>query len=112
MAKFYGNIGFGKDVEIRPGVYENQIISRPYIGDVIRYIKRKVNGESINSTIDGLRFNNQISIVSDDFAFNNLYNMVYIEWMGSKFKVESVTVDYPRLIIELGGVYHEQESNS
>ena len=108
--KFCDKVGFRSTVQIRPGVSEEQITERTYLGDVYRNIKRKVNGETYDSTIDGVKYNNQISIVADEFAFGNFYDIVYVQWMGQKFSVESVTVEHPRLSLEIGGVYNETDN--
>ena len=36
MAKWFGTIGFADTVEIRPGVWEEQITEAKYYGDVIK----------------------------------------------------------------------------
>ena len=108
--KFYGKVGFRSTVEIRPGNCQEQITERTYMGEVFRNVKRKTDGESNGSTVSGIRYNNQISIVADEYAFGNFYDILYVEWNGAKFSVESVTVEHPRLTLEIGGVYHEYDT--
>ena len=38
MAKFYGTIGYVQNVEIRPGVYKEQVTERKYSGDLMRLV--------------------------------------------------------------------------
>ena len=33
--------------------------------------------------------------------------MRYVEFMGAKWKISSVEVQYPRLILTVGGVYND-----
>ena len=109
MAKYYGSIGYAETVEIRPGVWIEQIVERNYYGDVTRNQRRWQSGENLN---DNLNINNQISIVSDPYARENFHAIRYITWMGSKWKVNTVEVNYPRLVLEIGGVYNEQPTGT
>ena len=103
MAKWYGKIGFIKQVEKKPGVYVSETIERNYYGDIIRNTRRLQTSDKLN---DDINVSNEISIVADPFARENFHAMRYIEFMGTKWKVSSVEVQYPRLILSLGGVYN------
>jgi len=56
---------------------------------------------------DDISISNQISIIADPFANNNFHAMKYVVFMGAKWKVSEVTVEYPRLILSIGGLYNE-----
>lgn len=103
MAKFYGSIGFAKTVETEPGIWEEDIIENKYYGDVLQNTRRLQNSESTNDDID---ISNRISIVADPYANQNFHVMRYVEFMGAKWKVSNVDVQYPRLILTIGGVYN------
>lgn len=102
MAKWYGKIGYADTVEIEPGVWEEQITEHEYYGDVIRNTRMLQNSGGIN---DDINIGNQISIVADPYANEHIYAMRYVEFMGTKWKVTNVDVQYPRLILSLGGLY-------
>ena len=104
MAKFFGKVGYvGVSVELRPGVWAQEPYSKNYRGDVIQNIRRLESGESIN---DNVVVNNTISVLADSFAFDNFHSIRYVEWMGGLWKVTSVRVERPRLILTLGGIYN------
>lgn len=103
MAKFYGEIGFSETVETSPGVYVDQIMPHPYYGDIERQGRRWEQGESIN---DDLIVNNYISIVADDFVRENAGKMKWVSFLGSKWKIQSVEMEYPRIKLTLGGVWN------
>lgn len=105
MAKFYGTIGFLEYVEDAPSVYKEKITERQYYGDIIRNSRRYERGESIN---DNLTINNEISIVADAYANENFHHMIFVEFMGAKWKITNVTVERPRLILSIGGVYNAE----
>lgn len=105
--KYFGNVGYATTVETAPGVWEEQIIERPYYGDVNKMSRRLASSEHLNDNVD---ISNVISIVSDPFALSHFHSMRYVEWMGSKWKVSTVEVDFPRLNLTLGGLYNEQAS--
>ena len=105
MAKFYGEIGFGTSIETSPGVYEDQVTTRNYYGDLIKNTRRLQSSGSVN---DDVNISNHISIVADPYANENFYAMRYVNFMGAKWKISDVEVQYPRLILTIGGVYNEQ----
>ena len=108
MAKFYGPVGYAETVETSPGVWTEQITIRNYSGELVRNTSRW--STSSDSTNDDLNINNQISIVADPFAYQKFHNMKYIEYMGVKWKITSVEVQRPRLILTIGGVYNGQQT--
>ena len=103
MAKVYGVIGYAVTEETEPGIYEERIMEKEHFGDVVRNTRRLSNAAKVN---DDITISNQISIVADPFANNNFHSMRYVSFMGSKWKVTEVEVQYPRLILTLGGVYN------
>ena len=103
MAKFYGVIGYAATVQTEPGIYEEQIIETEYMGDVLRNTRRLREGSKIN---DDITISNQISIIADPYASINFHAMRYVTFMGAKWKVSDVEVQYPRLILTLGGLYN------
>lgn len=108
MAKWYGRIGYSKVAEIRPGIWEESITERTYFGEVIKNSSRW--SSSSTSTNDDLTVNNRISIIADQFAYENFQTMRYIEYMGAKWKISDVEVQYPRLIINMGGLYNGEQT--
>lgn len=103
MAKWCGIIGYAEQVETTPGVWSEQITEHKYYGDVIRNNRRLQSAGKLN---DDINVGNEISIIADPFANNNFHSMRYVEFMGTKWKVTTVDVQYPRLILSLGGVYN------
>lgn len=105
MAKFYGVVGYVEAVESEtsPGVWADVATEKNYRGDVIRDTRRWEIGKSLN---DNLVISNQISIVADAFAIQNFSTMRYVKWMGVAWKITTVEVQRPRLILTLGGVYN------
>ena len=109
MAKFYGKIGYIDTVESEPGYWEEKTIEREYYGDITRNTSRYQNGGQIN---DNIVINNTLSIVADPYANKNFQHMRYVNWMDTKWKIANVEVQYPRIILTLGGVYNEYENSS
>lgn len=103
MAKFYGTVGYVNMVETVPGVWAEEIVEKQYSGDVFRNTRRLQGADKLN---DDITINNQISIVADPYAYNNFHSIRYVVYMGTKWKVTSVEVEYPRLILEVGGVFN------
>lgn len=105
MARFYGTVGYGEPVETPPGsgVWKDQIVEKSYTGDVIRNTRKLEPGEGLN---DDVIVGNSISVVADQFADANFFKIKYVRWGGVLWKVTSVEVRAPRLILSLGSVYN------
>ena len=104
MAKFYGPIGYAIPVETEPGIWDDEITERIYAGDLTRNTSRWSTNP--NSTNDDLNISNMISIISDPFANENFHSMKYIGFMGKKWKITNVEIQYPRLKLTVGGVFN------
>ena len=109
MAKFYGNIGYIDTVEVEPGIWEEQIIERPYYGDITRNTSKFQPSGGVN---DDINISNTISIVADPYANQNFQKMRYVEFMGDKWKVSNAELQYPRILLTLGGVYNESQTTT
>lgn len=103
MAKWFGSIGYSETVETRPGVWEERVSERPYYGDMLRNVRRRDKADQLN---DELNISNELSVVSDPYAMENFHAIRYATYMGARWKVSSVEVQYPRLTLTLGGVYN------
>ena len=102
--RYSGKIGYFETVETKPGLYEETIVFRPAQGDVLRNTKRDSSSSTINEKVV---VNNSISVVADPYAREHFFNIKCLDWQGALWKVTSVEVQYPRLILELGGLYDE-----
>ncbi len=111
MGKYCGNVGYRTTSETSPGIWSETIIEHKYYGDVLKNYVRNTNGE-YTSTIKTPDCNNSLSIVADPYAFENFHNMLYAVFMGTKWTISNVDVQYPRLILTLGGVYNDEQINS
>lgn len=107
MAKFYGTIGFSEQVEEAPGVWIDKITVQSYYGDLIRNTRKLQSRDQLNDNID---IANDISIIADPYAVENFHKMRYVEFMGTKWKITSVEVQYPRLILTVGGVWNGESA--
>lgn len=103
MTKFCGKVGYAKSEETATGVWTEKICERSYMGDVVRNTYQWANTENLN---DDLNINNSISVIADSFAYEILPAIRYVKWMGAYWKVTSVDIQRPRLILTLGGVYN------
>lgn len=103
MAKFSGIIGYGSVIETSPGIWEETIIDKTYYGDVTRNYRRNQNSNNVN---DDIVISNEISIIADPFAIENFNNIKYVCYNNVKWKVTSIEIQYPRLLLTVGGVYN------
>lgn len=106
MAKYFGVIGYVTTEEEKPGVWvENSIVEREYYGD----LKRNSRRYSLSSNVNGdISISNQISILSDSYANEHIEDMRYITYLGKKWTITDIEVEYPRLTLSIGGIYNGQ----
>ena len=110
--KWYGYIGFAESVQDPndPTVYKNDIIEIPFYGDLKKLYKS--DKEVANQINDNISINNIISVVANPFAMANFHKIKYITFAGTKWKITSVEVNYPRLEIYLGSAWNEEDDQN
>jgi len=101
-------IGFSTAASVVDGVYEEQITERKYYGDVTKDFRKDTRNDKVVRDID---ISNTFSIVADPFAFENFSFIKYLKYMGIAWNVESVEVQYPRLLISVGGRWNGPDGN-
>ena len=108
--KYFGKIGFWlEDYEYKPGRYKSQMVEKDYYGDVLTYKKFRQNNEQVNN--NALQLNNEFSILGNTFAQEHLGNIRYITYLGTKWSVTNITIDYPRIKFSVGGEYKTNENS-
>ena len=109
MAKFFGKIGFLTTVEKPNSIWEEKVVEKPYYGDVLRNAARYDSSDKLN---DDFNINNQISIIADNFVFKNFNAMRYVTYLGVKWKITSATIEAPRVVLQIGGVYNGPQAGT
>ena len=104
MSKFYGLIGFSYTEETKPGVWEEVSVERNYYGELTRSSRLTQPSQGIN---DDFNIANELSIISDAYANEHIFAIKYAKFMGAKWKINKVEVQFPRLILSIGGVYND-----
>ncbi len=102
--RFFGTIGYAITEETKPGVWKERIVEREYSGDLVRDTSSR--RDSANKVNDDITISNAISIVGDPFAYQNFSTMKYVVYMGAVWKISTVELQYPRLILTTGGLYN------
>jgi len=104
--KWYGDIGFNELVEEERGVFVPKVIPRPFYGDILRDSWREQQADKINAD---LHVSNKLSVVADQYLQNNFHKIAYVTFGGAKWTVSGVEVNYPRLTLDLGSLYLEEQ---
>ena len=108
MAKWYGQIGFEITKETDLDVWTELIEERSYYGDILRNNRSSYNGDT--EVNEGFNISNRISFIADPYARENMYRMKYATFMGTKWKIRDIEVEYPRLTMTLGGLWNGERS--
>lgn len=110
MAKYSGKVGYVVTTEVQRGIWDTDIVEKVHYGDLIRNTKKIYN--SSDTPNEGVDISNSISIVATPFAMRNFHTIQYATYMGTKWRVTSVEVQYPRLILTLGGIWNGNLNDS
>ena len=103
MNRWYGKIGYIETVEIEPGIWEEKETVRSYYGELVRNSSKfRVSGD-VNDDKD---VSVELSIVADPYSSLHFHAIRYVEFGGTKWKVNTVEPKRPRLILSLGGEYN------
>lgn len=102
MSRFSGKLGFIMTRETEEGVWLEDFIELRAKGTIRSLYVRNDNSSSVNTN---LRLTNEISILMDTKINTYLETLKYVVWKGSKWEVQSINTNYPRLTINLGGLY-------
>lgn len=103
MPRCSGVIGYALAEETQPGVWTEDVIEKKYYGDIVRDNRKVIDQGVINGSFN---INNNISVISNKFMLDNMAFMRYISFANSKWKINSVDIKPPRIIITLGGLYN------
>lgn len=112
MARFYGEIGYAEESVEEPensGNWVEKIVEFPLYGDIVSNNRRLEQGENLN---DDISVGNSISVVADAYAREHFHAIRYAKWSGTPWIVTNVIVQSPRLLLQLGGVYHGELASS
>ena len=107
MAKWHGKVGYVTNVETEPGIWSAVATEKLYSGDILSNRIQNVNSNKVN---DDFTVANKISIIADPFANKNFEFIKYVEFMGSMWEVSSAEVQFPRIILAIGGIYNGEQA--
>lgn len=103
MNKWYGKVGYVETAEVEPGTWEEQEAERSYYGELVRNSSKFQTSGGVNDDRD---VSVELSIIADPYLDLHFNSIRYVEFMGVKWKVNTVEPKYPRLILSLGGEYN------
>lgn len=103
MGKAVCKFGFGINMETEPDIWNDVIKEKgPYFGDILRSNQSYEQSDTLSGDV---RITNQLSIIGDDFLFNNLENIRYIIYKNQR-RIFTFEEAYPRITVKLGGIYN------
>lgn len=106
--KWYGKIAYSENVEVEPDIWEPHATAREYFGDLLRNTHNEKATNTINNSIT---INNQLSVVADSELLNHLHSILWVTFGGVKWRISSVSVEPPRLVLTFSEPYLEDESD-
>lgn len=103
--RYCGKLGFADEVEeTAPSVFTEKMTERTYYGDVLEFGRQMQVGDKVNPDIT---VGNQLSVLADPFANDPSLRSPVCGVYGIRRQVTSVKVQYPRLILTLGGLWRK-----
>lgn len=108
MSKFSGTLAIVNEFADDTGIWQREVQKYPIAGDFYQDNTARLTGEKINEDLSfSMRFSflaspNLMTILSED---SQAITPLYIEYLGLKLKVNSMTFQWPRLILTVSGVW-------
>lgn len=103
MSRYAGLVTYVTQAETRPGVWTEVVEQHFMKGDMLRKGSSFQNGDKVHSDVS---LNHRVSLVADDYALGNYYDIKRLEVDGKQWVVESIEIQRPRIIVTLGGLYN------
>lgn len=104
--KYSGTLGYSEGQEETPpdsGVWKDVVVEHHAYGDVLRNNVRTSPGDQANND---KAVGNTLKIKMDPYARAHFSKILYARWMGVLWIVSTTQVEYPNLILTLGGEYN------
>lgn len=109
MNKWYGKIGYATLVETAPDVWTEQITEVMTPGNIQQLSRRLQDASQVNPNVV---ITNALSILADPYAMKHFQDIRYAEVWGTKWRVNNVEVQQPRLLLHLGDRYYEEPNRT
>lgn len=103
MAKFAGFVGYATQTDDGNGIVTESYVEKKLRGDLLKAVKSYEEGTKVN---DDITLSHRISIVADKYAYSNFDKIRYVVLYGVKWKVTSIEIIRPRLVLTVGGVFN------
>lgn len=100
--RYSGKFGYAVPTETAPGVWEDVITERDYIGDVVQRTE-VLEGDSV---LPSYRTTTSISVLSDGVLKQNYADLRYVTYAGERWTVASAVLQPPRIVVYIGEVYN------
>ena len=102
------DVGFQHFRETAHSVYRDDQVVRSYPAFVNRVMVRPVVQD--DSSVEDVQLSNQVSFLTDWYRTKYIDNIRFVTWRGNRFRVRAVTWQYPRIVLEIGAPYPNDES--
>lgn len=109
MARFFDKVGFVPTGIFVDGVWTANPTERAYKGEVLEQTSSIEPADKVN---DDVRLQNRIRITGDSYALEHFSDIKYVLWHGTRWTVNTVTVERPELTLSLGGVWDGEVATS
>lgn len=100
--RFYGPVGFVSTVIDDYGVATEVVTEKKYYGDVLILGYRLDDNQVVNRDI---QLSNRVSLLADQYAFENASYIAYVTIAGTKWAVSSIAYEDKRIVCSFKGIY-------
>ena len=103
MARILAKLGLATTQDQGSGVYKRSVTE---IDIQIETMSERVSHVNANQLIDNVRSSHRASFIFDKALGYRLDEILYLAWDDIKWKVESIEQRPPRVVVQLGEVWH------
>lgn len=107
MTRFYGKVGFANEGSLVDGVWTEGVTERSYFGDVLTEV---INPQPGDKVVSDIQVSHRIEVVADAYLMDNFVRVKFVEWSGVLWVATSATIQRPRVLLTLGGVYNGERA--
>lgn len=100
--RWAGKIGYATLTEVKPGTWEDVITEVDALGELKQSTEPL---DSADSILPRYRTTTSVSVLSDGKRIPDA-GLRYITWQGTNWQINTVSRQWPRIVIYIGGEYH------
>jgi len=103
MSRCVVDVGYSSTIETKPGIFEDEYREVSHVALVLSSKTAWVRGARAG---DDVELNQRLSIIPTPDTYANVGAIKYVTYYGVKWKVISINMQRPRMVLTVGGIFN------